>query len=253
MYGKKFRTYTIDRVIADIKAVRDSGAEFIFLVDDNITLDIPRLKELCSKIISEKLNNLNYVIQTGINAFLKEPGLPEIMCNAGMKYLFLALDSPEQHNEGYADDAVRVVSTFRKFGAFILGGFVVGVPDDNEERLREIYKFAKQTEVDLVAFMILTPYPSTATRKQLQKMNLITNPDDYSKYVHIYANIKTRHLSAQQLANIAWKMNARYLLESGRIFRLMKKFPIHLIKRMLLETLQSPKNMIERIKGMKKF
>ena len=253
MYGKNFRTYDIERVIDDIKSVRNTGAKFIFLVDDNITLDVTHLKKLCKRITEEKLNNLNYVVQVPIHPFLKNPDLPGIMCSAGIKYLFISIESPERQKIGYADDVVQVVSAFRQFGAFILGGFVVGLPDDNEEKLQAMYKFAKQTSIDLVAFMILTPYPGTETRKQLKQQGLISNLDDYSKYVHIYANIRTENLSSQEIATIAWKMNARYLLESGKIFRLFKKFPMHITKRIFLEFIKAPKNMLERIKGIKKL
>ena len=44
MRGRNFHRFTIDRVIADIKDARDRGARSIFLVDDNITIDVPRFE-----------------------------------------------------------------------------------------------------------------------------------------------------------------------------------------------------------------
>src|SRR5207245_2710914 len=40
MRGRNFHTYPIERVLADIADARARGARAIFLVDDNITLDI---------------------------------------------------------------------------------------------------------------------------------------------------------------------------------------------------------------------
>ena len=40
---------SIDRVLADIADARAHGAEAIFLVDDNITLDIERFEKLCTR------------------------------------------------------------------------------------------------------------------------------------------------------------------------------------------------------------
>ena len=42
MRGRNFHVYPLDRVIADIVDARSRGARAIFLVDDNITLDIRR-------------------------------------------------------------------------------------------------------------------------------------------------------------------------------------------------------------------
>ena len=42
MRGRNFHTFGIERVLADISDARRRGAEAIFLVDDNITLDVHR-------------------------------------------------------------------------------------------------------------------------------------------------------------------------------------------------------------------
>src|SRR5262249_21523163 len=42
MRGRNFETYDFDRVIADIRDAHDRGARSVFLVDDNITLNIHR-------------------------------------------------------------------------------------------------------------------------------------------------------------------------------------------------------------------
>ncbi len=51
MRGRNFHPYPIDRVLADIADARANGAEAIFLVDDNITLDIVRFEALCQAIV----------------------------------------------------------------------------------------------------------------------------------------------------------------------------------------------------------
>jgi radical SAM superfamily enzyme YgiQ (UPF0313 family) len=45
--GRNFHTYSFDRVLADIRDARDHGARTIFLVDDNITLNVRRFEALC--------------------------------------------------------------------------------------------------------------------------------------------------------------------------------------------------------------
>ena len=42
MRGRNFETFSFDRVIADIKDAREYGARAIFIVDDNITLNVKR-------------------------------------------------------------------------------------------------------------------------------------------------------------------------------------------------------------------
>ena len=47
MRGRNFHTWGLDRVIADIADARARGARVIFLVDDNITLNVQRFRALC--------------------------------------------------------------------------------------------------------------------------------------------------------------------------------------------------------------
>jgi radical SAM superfamily enzyme YgiQ (UPF0313 family) len=63
MRGRNFHTYTFDRVLADIRDARDHGARTIFLVDDNITLNVRRFEALCEAIIAGGLNELDYFVQ----------------------------------------------------------------------------------------------------------------------------------------------------------------------------------------------
>src|SRR5262249_49095056 len=48
MRGRNFHPYAIERVLADIADARQHGARAIFLVDDNITLDVHRFEALCA-------------------------------------------------------------------------------------------------------------------------------------------------------------------------------------------------------------
>jgi hypothetical protein len=63
MRGRNFHTYSFERVLRDIRDARDRGARTIFLVDDNITLNVRRFEQLCHAIIEARLNKLDYFVQ----------------------------------------------------------------------------------------------------------------------------------------------------------------------------------------------
>jgi hypothetical protein len=47
MRGRNFHAYSFERVLADIRDARDRGARSLFIVDDNITLNVRRFEALC--------------------------------------------------------------------------------------------------------------------------------------------------------------------------------------------------------------
>src|SRR6202011_2863914 len=64
MRGRNFHPYPLDRVLADIADARRHGAEAIFFVDDNITLDVERFEALCQAIIDAGFDDADYIVQT---------------------------------------------------------------------------------------------------------------------------------------------------------------------------------------------
>ena len=50
-------------MLADIRDAREHGARAIFLVDDNITLDVQRFEALCDAIVDAGLNDIDYIVQ----------------------------------------------------------------------------------------------------------------------------------------------------------------------------------------------
>ena len=55
MRGRNFHPFPIERVIADLMDARARGAETVFLVDDNIMLDVERFAALCRAIVDAPL------------------------------------------------------------------------------------------------------------------------------------------------------------------------------------------------------
>src|SRR5437764_6026609 len=60
MRGRNFHPYPVERVLADIADARSRGAKAIFLVDDNITLDVERFEALCRAIAESGFNDVDY-------------------------------------------------------------------------------------------------------------------------------------------------------------------------------------------------
>src|SRR4029077_11176630 len=94
MRGRNFHRFPIPRVIADIADARRRGARAIFIVDDNITLDVERFRILCEAIIDAGLTDIDYMVQ-GMTSAIAAHGeeLAPLMRRAGFRYVFLGIEN----------------------------------------------------------------------------------------------------------------------------------------------------------------
>jgi radical SAM superfamily enzyme YgiQ (UPF0313 family) len=231
MYGRHFRPFALERVIEDIRDAEEHGAGSIFFPDDNITLNPRRLEGLCQAIIDAGLTHLRYKTQASASGIASSRALVDKMGEAGFDGVFLGVESINKRNLEFlgkgkmSDDAEKAVSYLHDNNIIVSTGLIGGNPDDDEEDLWENFKLARRLKVDFPIFYISTPYPKTQMRTELEEMGLVTN-NDFSRYDGLHANLKTRHLSEEQVQYITWQMNARYYdLEWLRYNKVKKIYP----------------------------
>jgi radical SAM superfamily enzyme YgiQ (UPF0313 family) len=205
MYGRSIRKFALSRVIAELQQLKAKGVEGVFFVDDNITLDVPRLKQLCQLIMEEKLNTMSYAIQASVPGIASDSELVKLLGKAGFRWVFLGIESGIFRNlesmgkVGVIENTKQAVSSLQKQGICVFGGFILGHPDDTRQDILSTFQFALDLGVDHPIMQCLTPYPKTETREQLLKQGLITNLEDFSRYNGFICNVRTEHLSNKEL------------------------------------------------------
>jgi anaerobic magnesium-protoporphyrin IX monomethyl ester cyclase len=215
MYGRRFRRFSIERVIEDIQDAEAHGAGAIFFPDDNITLDVKRLEQLCQAIIDAGLTHLRYKTQASASGIASSKRLVDKMGEAGFDGCFLGVESVNKRNLQFlgkgkmSDEAERAVQYLHDNNIIVSTGLIGGNPEDDAEDLWANFHLARKLKVDFPIFYINTPYPKTQNRAELQEMGMVAN-DDFTKYDGLHANCRTKYLSAEEVQYITWEMNARY-------------------------------------------
>jgi anaerobic magnesium-protoporphyrin IX monomethyl ester cyclase len=142
MYGSSFRCYAIDRVIADLKELRRRGTETVLLVDDNITLDAPRFRHLAEAIVANGLNSMEYLVQASVAGIVSDPELIPMLARANFSMVFLGIESVLTKNlrlflkGDIRQKTEQAVTLLRRHGIGVMGGFIIGNPDDSADDIR---------------------------------------------------------------------------------------------------------------------
>lgn len=216
MYGNLFRGFTPERVCTDIENAKKQGTKILMVTDDNLTLYPKRVIKLCEEIIKAGHDDLYYYTQAGVTGIASSPEMVRTMAKAGFDGVFLGIENVSQrnlefYNKGNVKDKIKkAVHILQENNMIIAGGFVLGSPEDNETDLWDNFTFSTELALDYPVFQILTPYPKTKIKEDLEKMNLITNYTDLRRYTGSFANIRTKYLSESKVRLIQQMMYNKY-------------------------------------------
>jgi len=239
MYGRSFRKYEISRVISDIRDAHEHGARAINFTDDNITLDLERMERLFEEITASKLNSIHYSVQASVKGMAHSARLVQKMADAGVKIVFLGIESVSRENlrflqkkSSVPSDVLKAVKYLRDNGIICIGGFIVGNPDDDEKSLWDVFNTAWDLKIDLPIFFILTPHMKTEIREELMAEDMVTNVHDVSSYHGFSANLRTKHLSPEEIDRIVLEMYDAYYCDPGylKFNQVRKTYPLYFWK-----------------------
>jgi radical SAM superfamily enzyme YgiQ (UPF0313 family) len=220
MRGRNFHRFPIPRVIADIEDASRRGARAIFLVDDNVLIDVPRFEAICRAIIDAGLTDIDYLVQA-MTAPIAMHGstLAPLMKRAGVRYVFLGIENVlaedlvflrasaknSRRDTGRRTDnaAAAAIDILHRHGMFVVGGLIVGNPDDTPASIDANMTFARQY-VDWPYIQHPTPYPGTPMTRDFIERGLVVNPR-VEEYDGTTAVVRTAHLSAEDIEFRRWK------------------------------------------------
>ncbi|HSL23185.1 MAG TPA: radical SAM protein, partial [Vicinamibacterales bacterium] len=229
MRGRNFETWGIDRVLADIADARRRGARVVFIVDDNITLNVRRFEALCRGIVDAGLNDIEYLVQAMTSSIaMHGETLAPLMRRAGFRYVFLGIENvvagdlaflkatakntERSNGRAVGNASARACEYIRRNGMSVVGGLIVGNPDDTRESIEANLAFARRY-VDWPYIQHPTPYPGTPMTKDFRAAGLIAS-EDVAEYDGTTAVVRTKHLQPDEIEFMRWRaerwMKSRY-------------------------------------------
>jgi anaerobic magnesium-protoporphyrin IX monomethyl ester cyclase len=237
MRGRNFHRLPIERVIDDIRDARDRGARAIFIVDDNITIDVPRFEALCRAIVDAGLDDIHYLVQA-MTASIAQHGetLAPLMRRAGFRYVFLGIENileddlaflkaaakntQRGNDAGRQNATMAAIDVLHRHGMFVVGGLIVGNPDDTRAAIDANLTFAKKY-VDWPYIQHPTPYPGTPMTKDFRDRGLIVN-SRVDEYDGTSAVTRSAHLEAEEIEYLRWRadrwMKVRHIPAAMRLY-----------------------------------
>ena len=98
---------------------------------------------------------------------------------------------------------IEAIEHLHRHGLFVVGGLIVGNPDDTRESIETNLEFARRY-VDWPYIQHPTPYPRTPMTQQFRDQDLIVD-EDMSHYDGTTAVVRTKHVPAAEVEFLRWR------------------------------------------------
>jgi radical SAM superfamily enzyme YgiQ (UPF0313 family) len=217
-FGDSIRFRTNESVVAELlrlkaRARRERGQVAVFFIDDNLAINVKRVKSLLRDIIAAGAQ-LPWVAQISAN-LLRDEELVDLIAESGGKWVFIGMESIDPQNMA---DVNKQFSKPAEYGAvlerlarrnvFAITSFIFGMDNDTagvaERTVREIEGWPP----GLPVFGQLTPFPATPLYERLEKAGRLARPKhwlEFAPFVMAHAPLRMSIEEAREETRRAWE------------------------------------------------
>lgn len=230
IFGRKFRPKTPERVVEEMEHSLRSGFRELLLVDDGFSTDLKRAEAICDEIMRRGLR-FPWTASNGLRVDRVSLTLLKKMVQSGCYRLSFGLESGSQKvldafgKGATVEEAREAVALAKKAGLEIMGYFMLALPEETEETMKETIEFARELDLDIVKVAITLPFPGSRLFDEMKEKGLILSREWTHYSTNSVPNKVYKHL------HLEWDVVERYQRLFYRKFYLRPDFILkHLFK-----------------------
>lgn len=163
-YQFSVRVRSAENIMKELWKLKNMGLNNIHMYADLFTVNRDQVMDLCKQMIDEKIN-LKWTCNSRVDYVDEE--MLTMMGKAGNWLISWGIESGSEQilrharKGAYPDKAARSLQWARNAGIKNWGYFIIGLPGETEETIRETIDFSKGLPLDIALFHVAAPYPGT--------------------------------------------------------------------------------------------
>ncbi len=163
-YQNSVRVRSAENIVAELEYLVSLGIHNIHMYADLFTVNREHVINLCNLIIERQLN-IAWMCNSRVDYVDEE--MLQLMGKAGCWMISWGIESANEQilkraRKGYKkEQAFKALKWSKAAGIMNWGYFIIGLPGETEESIRETIDYAKQLPLDIALFHIAAPYPGT--------------------------------------------------------------------------------------------
>ena len=151
-------------IMEELWYLKKLGIHNIHMYADLFTVSRDQVVELCERMIAEKIN-IKWTCNSRVDYVDEE--MLQLMGKAGNWLISWGIESGNEQilkharKGAYPDKAERALKWAKQAGIKNWGYFIIGLPGETEQTIRQTIDFSKKLPLDIALFHVAAPYPGT--------------------------------------------------------------------------------------------
>ncbi|MEM7116209.1 MAG: radical SAM protein [Chloroflexota bacterium] len=163
-YQYATRIRTPENIMEELWILKKLGMNNIHMYADLFTVNRDQVMGLCKLMIEENIN-IRWTCNSRVDYVDEE--MLQMMAKAGCWLISWGIESGSEtvlkhaRKGAYPDKAQKALQWARDAGIKNWGYFIIGLPTETEETIRQTIDFSKSLPLDIALFHVAAPYPGT--------------------------------------------------------------------------------------------
>lgn len=199
--GRTMRTRSPENVYEEVKWIMENipGVREISFDDDTFTADRRHAREVAQKL---RPLGVSWTINARANCDLETL---KIMREAGLRHVVVGYETGNEQilkniKKGVTrEQAIEFTKNCKKLGLSVHGAFIMGLPGETRDTIRETIEFAKGLDLNSIQASLASPYPGTEFYELCRKEGWIASEEFLDDTGHQTCVISYPNLSNREI------------------------------------------------------
>lgn len=186
LWRQTHRARSLDAFIGDVDYLyRKHGVNVFLLADEFGTNNRERWESLLDALI-EKSFDARFLVETRVEDIVRDADIMDKYVQAGILHIYIGVEAAEQETLDYLKKEITIeqsreaIRLIKEAGMISECSFILGFPDETEERIKKTLELAIDYDPDFAHFLMLAPWPYADIYEEMKPYVKNFNYADYN-------------------------------------------------------------------------
>jgi radical SAM superfamily enzyme YgiQ (UPF0313 family) len=219
-----FKYRPLENIIPELEKLDKLGIREIFIKDFTFGIPADVVKGLCEEMIT-KFPKLSWICSSRVNVLDEE--MLKLMKKAGCHTIQFGVESASQDILDSNNKKIKVEEIINMFDLCsrlrikTLAHFILGLPGETEESLRQTIELAKRIKCHYASFNVAIPIKGTTLRERCEENNWIIGEEEELDSSRGYPVIETPSLTRERLWELRNYAVRSFYLRPSYVLRML--------------------------------